>query len=184
MRPLTIFMMAATAVLLVCAAGNAWTQSTATNNGSTSNSALQAEKNEVRDFPLTTAKLSQYEAAGKAYRALMTKDLKLAQQLDAEITRAGVKTISGAVKIMETHPPIVSSIGGCGLNAHDYVVMTYTLMDASGAVAAKKKGSKDDFSGAVLPSNMAFVEKHYEKVTKVLGNISGPSKDKDDDDDD
>jgi len=180
MRRLTICAVAATTVLL-CAAYKAAPQSAPLNSGSASNSGTESEKREIRDFPLTVAKLNQYEVAAKAYRVLMTKDPKLAQQLDGEITSAGAKTIGGVVKIMETHAQIVSAINGSGLNVHEYVVMTYTLMDASGAVGAKKKGSKEDFSAGVSPSNLTFVERHYEKVSKVLETISGPGKDDDDD---
>lgn len=183
MRHLRICAVAATAVLLLSGAQKASSQSAAPNGANAGSATAESERKEIRDFPLTATTLNQYEAAAKAYHALMAKNPKLAQQLDGEISGAHVKTITGVVKIMETHAAIDSAIGGSGLNVREYVVMTYTLMDASGAVAAKRKGSKEDFSTAVSPSNLAFVEQHYERVSRMLATISGAAKDKDDDDD-
>jgi hypothetical protein len=176
----TKYAVSAATVMLLCASSLTAGQSATPGIGASRET--ESEKKEIHDFHLTTTNLNQYERAAKAYQALMLKNPKLAKRLDEEISKAGARTIGGVVEIMGSHPPIVSAMGGSGLKIREYVVMTFTLMDAAGAVAAKQKGSKEDFSAIVSPSNMAFVELHYEKVTKALGSISGVAKDDDDDD--
>jgi hypothetical protein len=67
-----------------------------------------------------------------------------------------------------------------GLTPREYVVGTKTLIQASMAVGLKKDGTYKEYPPELLkvvsPANLAFVEKHFDEVHKVLRGSSSSNK--------
>jgi len=131
------------------------------------------EKKEIRDFSLTADRLNKYEAATKTYNHLTGENHTLKKQLSAEALANGKNTITGGVVTIEAHPPVVAAIQHTGLSTHDYVVMTYTLVNLAGAVRMKKQGAIKEYPPSVSPPNAAFVERNYDRIAQILANAPG-----------
>jgi hypothetical protein len=136
---------------------------------------MAAERKEIRDFVLTTEKLDKYEASANAESKLMKSDPGLKKQLDEESMDTEGSTVAGSVKNIQKHPTLVSAIQSSGLSIHDYVVMTYTLINSSSAVAMKKSGAIKEYPANVSPGNAAFTEQNFDRIKKMLNSMSGDS---------
>ncbi len=129
---------------------------------------VQAEKNEVKNYVLTTEKLDKYESAIKATLKVEKENPVLEKQMDDENSQNPSNTIAGSVTTIEKHPPIANAIKGAGMSPRDFVVMTYALINSAAAVQMKKAGAVKDYPESVLAENAAFVEKNYERIKKIF----------------
>src|ERR1700685_1013623 len=111
----------------------------------------EAEKKEVKNFVLTTGKLDKYDAAVKAVHKVQKDNPAIKKQMDDEDSRNPSNTIAGSVALIEKYPPIASAIKGAGLTPHDFVVMTYTLINSAAAVQMKKLGTIKEYTDTVFP---------------------------------
>jgi hypothetical protein len=136
---------------------------------------VEAEKNEVKNFVLTSDKLDKYAEAVKAIRKVQKDDPALKKQMDDDNSKNPSNTISGSVATIEKYPPVVSALKNAGLSPRDFVVMTYTLINSAAAVHMKKAGAIKDYPDSVLPDNAAFVEKNYDRISKIFNSASDPS---------
>ncbi len=154
----------AAVLLLVTAA-----QGAAQNQKDDKSSAqLEAEKNEVKNFVLTADKLDKYDAAVKAIRNTQKDNPGLQKQMDDDDSRNPSNTIAGSVAIIDKYPPIVSALKGAGLSPREFVVMTYTLINSAAATQMKKAGTIKEYPDSVLPENISFVDKNYERIKKIF----------------
>jgi hypothetical protein len=128
----------------------------------------EAEKKDVKNFVLTTDKLDKYEAAVKAINKVQKDNPAIKKQMDDEDSRNPSNTIAGSVALIEKYPPIANAIKGAGLTPHDFVVMTYTLINSAAAVQMKKVGTIKEYPDTVLPQNILFVDKNYERIKKIF----------------
>jgi hypothetical protein len=128
----------------------------------------EAEKKDVKNFVLTTDKLDKYEAAVKAINKVQKDNPAIKKQMDDEDSRNPSNTIVGSVALIEKYPPIANAIKGAGLTPHDFVVMTYTLINSAAAVQMKKVGTIKEYPDSVLPENISFVDKNYERIKKIF----------------
>ena len=109
----------------------------------------EAEKKDVKNFVLTADKLDKYEAAVKAINKVQKDNPSIKKQMDDEDSRNPSNTIAGSVALIEKYPPIANAIKGAGLTPHDFVVMTYTLINSAAAVQMKKVGTIKEYPDTV-----------------------------------
>ena len=133
---------------------------------------LEAEKNEVKNFVLTSDKLDKYADAVKAIRKVQKDDPALKKQMDDDNSKNPSNSISGSVATIEKYPPVVNALKSVGLSPRDFFVMTYTLINSAAAVHMKKVGAIKEYPDSVLPDNAAFVEKNYDRISKIFNSAS------------
>jgi hypothetical protein len=136
---------------------------------------VEAEKNEVKNFVLTSDKLDKYAEALKAMRKVQKDDPALKKQMDDDNSKNPSNTIAGSVATIEKYPPVVTALKSAGLSPRDFVVMTYTLINSAAAVHMKKLGAIKEYPDSVLPDNAAFVEKNYDRISKIFNSASDSS---------
>jgi hypothetical protein len=80
----------------------------------------------------------------------------------------------------QKYPEAVAILKKNSLTPREYVVAKGTLMQASMAVRLKKDGTYKEYPPEILkdvsPANLAFVEKHFDEVHKVLRGSSSSHK--------
>src|SRR3984957_9735563 len=128
----------------------------------------EAEKKDVKNFVLTADKLDKYEAAVKAIYKVQKDNPAIKKQMDDEDSRNPSITVAGSVAMIEKYTPIANAIKGAGLTPHDFVVMTYTLVNAAAAVQMKKLGTIKEYPDTVLPENISLVDKNYDRIKKIF----------------
>ena len=128
----------------------------------------EAEKKDVKNFVLTADKLDKYEAAVKAIYKVQKENPAIKKQMDDEDSRNPSITIAGSVAMIEKYPPIANAIKGARLTPRDFVVMTYTLINAAAAVQMKKVGTIKEYPDTVLPENISLVDKNYDRIKKIF----------------
>jgi hypothetical protein len=136
---------------------------------------LEAEKNEVKNFVLTSDKLDKYADAVKAIRKVQKDDPALKKQMDDDNSKNPSNTIAGSVATIEKYPAVVNALKSAGLSPRDFVVMTYTLINSAAAVHMKKVGAIQEYPDSVLADNAAFVEKNYDRISKIFNSASDSS---------
>jgi hypothetical protein len=128
----------------------------------------EAEKKDVKNFVLTADKLDKYEAAVKAIYKVQKDNPAIKKQMDDEDSRNPSITVAGSVAMIEKYTPIANAIKGAGLTPRDFVVMTYTLINAAAAVQMKKVGTIKEYPDTVLPENISLVDKNYDRIKKIF----------------
>ena len=128
----------------------------------------EAEKKDVKNFVLTAEKLDTYEAAVKAIYKVQKDNPGIKKQMDDEDSRNPSITVAGSVAMIEKYTPIANAIKGAGLTPRDFVVMTYTLINAAAAVQMKKVGTIKEYPDTVLPGNISLVDKNYDRIKKIF----------------
>ncbi len=137
-----------------------------------SSAQVEAEKNEVKNFVLTSDKLDKYADAVKAIRKVQKDDPALKRQMDDDNSKNPSNTIAGSVATIEKYPPVVNALKSAGLPPRDFVVMTYTLINSAAAVHMKRAGVMKEYPDSVLPDNVTFVEKNYDRISKIFNSAS------------
>ena len=136
-----------------------------------SSAQVQAEKNEVKNFVLTSDKLDKYAAAVNAIRKVQKDDPALKKKMDDDNARNPSNTIADSVANIEKYPPVADALKNAGLPPRGFVVMTFTLINAAAEVQKKKAGTAQDPDSA-LPENVTFVEKNYDRIKKIFNGAS------------
>jgi hypothetical protein len=132
-----------------------------------SSAQIEAEKNEVKNFVLTSDKLDKYAAAVNAIRKVQKDDPALKKKMDDDNAKNPSNTIADSVANIEKYPTVANALKDAGLPPRDFVVMTYTLINAAAEVQRKKAGTTQDPDSA-LPENVTFVEKNYDRIKKIF----------------
>jgi hypothetical protein len=140
-----------------------------------SSARVEAEKHEVRNFVLTSDKLDKYAEAVKAIRKVQKDDPALKKQMDDDNSKNPSNTIAGSVATIEKYPPVVNALKIAGLTPRDFVVMTYTLINAAAEVQMKKAGTIQQYPDSALPENVSFVEKNYDRIKRIFNSDSDAS---------
>jgi hypothetical protein len=124
-----------------------------------------ADANEYKNYRLNMNNVTQYVTATKAILKVMNDDPEVKKQLESQ---RDVPTIDEAVKTTEKFPAVTAAIETTGLTTRDYVVISGTLMGVTMAVGMKRQGQIKAYPTTVLPENVAFVEKNYEKLNSMM----------------
>jgi hypothetical protein len=140
-----------------------------------SSAQVEAEKSEVKNFVLTSDKLDKYADAVKAIRKVQKDDPALKKQMDDDNSKNPSNTIAGSVATIEKYPPVVNALKSASLTPRDFVVMTYTLINSAAAVHMKRAGAIKEYPDSVLPDNASFVEKNYDRISKIFNGGSDSS---------
>lgn len=125
----------------------------------------QADAHEYRNYRLDMNNVTKYVAATKAILKLMSDNPTLKKQLESQ---RDVPTIDEAVKTTEKYPEVTAGIESAGLTTRDYVVISGTLTGAMMAVDMKRQGQLKSYPTTILPENIAFVEKNYQKLKSMM----------------
>ncbi len=125
----------------------------------------EADANEYKNYRLNMNSVNKYMTATKAILKLMSDNPTLREQLNSQ---HDVPTIDEAVKTTEKYPELNAAIETAGLTTREYVVMSGTLTGAMMAVDMKKQGQITAYPTTILPENLTFVEKNYEKLKSMM----------------
>lgn len=137
----------------------------ASSQGAQAGRVSAADAREYRNYRLDMTNVSKYVTATKAILKLMNDNPTLRKQLESQ---SDVPTIDEAVKTTEKYPEVTAGIEGTGLSTRDYVVISGTLTGAMMAVDMKKQGQLKTYPTTILPENLAFVEKNYQKLKSMM----------------
>ena len=124
-----------------------------------------ADANEYKNYRLNMNNVAKYVTATKGILKLMSENPTLKKQLESQ---RDVPTIDEAVKTTEKYPEVTSAIESAGLTTRDYVVISGTLTGAMMAVDMRKQGQIKSYPSTLLPENLTFVEKNYEKLKSMM----------------
>jgi hypothetical protein len=124
-----------------------------------------ADANEYKNYRLNMNNVTQYVTATKAILKVMNDEPDVKKQLESQ---RDVPTIDEAVKTTEKFPSVTAAIESTGLTTRDYVVISGTLMGVTMAVGMKKQGQIKAYPTTVLPENVTFVEKNYDKLNAMM----------------
>lgn len=125
----------------------------------------EADAREYKNYRLDMNTVNKYVTATKAILKLMSDNPTLRKQLESQ---RDVSTIDDAVKTTEKYPEVTAGIESAGLTTRDYVVISGTLTGAIMAVDMKKQGQLKSYPTTILPENIAFVEKNYQKLKAMM----------------
>ncbi len=134
-------------------------------SGSQSSGPSEADANEYKNYRLSMDNVTKYVTATKGILKLMNDNPTLKKQLESQ---RDVPTIDGAVKTTEKYPEVTAAIESAGLTTRDYVVISGTLTGSIMAVDMKKQGQIKTYPTTLLPENVMFVEKNYDKLKSMM----------------
>ncbi len=141
--------------------------------------AQNTEKKEISEYKLTTDKLNKFEAAAKSYTKLVNGNPALKASLDKDAEASEQNTIANSVKSIEKHPELVAAIKSAGFTTtHEYVVMTYALINTFSNVGMKRKGYIKQIPASISAENATFVDQNYDRVNGIVNMLT--PKDEDD----
>ncbi|HEV2426105.1 MAG TPA: hypothetical protein VGZ29_14840 [Terriglobia bacterium] len=133
--------------------------------GSQAGGPSPADAREYRSYRLNMNVVTKYVAATKNILKLMSDNPTLKKQFESQ---RDVSTIDEAVKTTEKYPEVTAGIESTGLTTRDYVVISGTLTGAMMAVDMKRQGQLKSYPTTILPENIAFVEKNYQKLKAMM----------------
>ena len=117
---------------------------------------------EIAAFKLTTDGLTKFSKAARALDDMAKKNPSLKERQDLFSDKPD-KTIDETVREYERIPGLVSTIKTSGLTPREFVVLSYTLMANSMALANKQAGMKEMPPGA-SKANMDFIQTHQKEI--------------------
>jgi hypothetical protein len=124
-----------------------------------------ADAKEYKNFRLNMNNVAKYVTASKGILKLMNENPTLKKQLESQ---RDVSTIDEAVNTTEKYPEVTGAIESAGLTTRDYVVISGTLTGSIMAVDMRKQGQIKAYPTTLLPENIAFVEKNYDKLKSMM----------------
>jgi len=133
--------------------------------GSQTSGPSEADAREYKNYRLDMNNVNKYLTATKAILKLMNDNPTLRKELESQ---RDVPTIDEAVKTTEKYPEVTAGIESAGLTTRDYVVIAGTLTGAMMAVDMRKQGQIKAYPTTILPENIAFVEKNYQKLKSMM----------------
>jgi hypothetical protein len=143
-----------------------------------SNSAAQlaADAKEIRDYQLTTDKLTRYEGAAKAVQKILKDNPAVQQKLDSDSQNSsGPNSIAQSAAALDKQTQLVAAIKSAGFGTHEYVVITYALMASESYVAMKKSVPNTPMPQDVSPANAAFAEANFGRIQILAQETMGSS---------
>jgi len=130
------------------------------------------DKKEVREYQLTTDKLNRFGSASKAVEKLFNDYPNLEQQLSAASqNNAGPNTIAQSAAAMDKFPQLTAAIKPFGFSSHEYIVMTFALLNSFGYVETKKRSPDTPLPLTVSAANAAFAAANEARIQAVLQSL-------------
>ena len=125
-----------------------------------------AEQKELHDYVLTMDKINKMAAVTKAFQDYAKRHPEVNSDKNSDS-----KSLDDMVQKIQKLPEAQAILAKNGMSARDYAVGFFSLMQASIAVGAKKSGAYKDYPPEMLklvtPANLAFVEQHFDEITKL-----------------
>jgi hypothetical protein len=138
----------------------------------TANTQDSPDKKEIREYQLSTDKLTRFEGASKAVEKLFKDNPNLEQQLSAASqNNAGPNTIAQAAAAMDKFPQLTAAIKPFGFSSHEYIVMTFALANSFGYLQAKKSSQELPLPLTVSAANAAFVAANEARVEALIQSL-------------
>lgn len=131
-----------------------------------------AELQEIRNYRLSTDKLEKYVAASKRLITLAKTHPEIRSVTEIESI---ANKIDDTIALMESKfPQAANAIQISGLTVREYFLTGISLLATTIAVALKKQGQMKErkVAAAVSPENLAFVEQNYDKIEKMIRDLS------------
>lgn len=164
-----------------CARKDAATDSaTASTNTSTGTSAApassasamtQAQKEDLHDairgYQLTEDNVDKVIAATQKMHALEKSNPQLAAAMQREHGAGDAKSVDEVASRMDAMPPVKAILSSAGISARDYVLTTFTLMEAGAAYQIQKAGKlppNSELAKDVSPANLAYIGSHQAQL--------------------
>jgi len=152
----------AIAVLAVMVAPSAAQQNGVMNGAS-------ADRKEIHDYVLTTDKLTRFERAATGVQTVLKDTPGLQDQLNADAqNNAGPNTIAQSVAALDKYPQLVSIIKSNGFSTHEYIVITFVIMNVYTYIAVKKTSPNLPMPPAVSPANVTFIQSNFARVDALV----------------
>jgi hypothetical protein len=131
------------------------------------------DKKEIREFQLTTDKLTRFEGAAKAIATQFKDNPNLEQQLTAASqNNAGPNTIAQSAAAMDKFPQLTAAIKPFGFSSHEYIVMTFALANAFAYVEMKKSSPNAPLPPTVSAANAAFAAANEARIQALIQILS------------
>jgi hypothetical protein len=137
---------------------------------------MAADAKEIRDYQLTTDKLTRYEGAAKAVQKILKDNPAVQQKLDSDSQNSsGPNSIAQSAAALDKQSQLVAAIKSAGFGTHEYVVLTYALMASEGYIAMKKSVPNTPMPQDVSPANAAFAEANFGRIQILAQETMGSS---------
>jgi hypothetical protein len=138
----------------------------------TANTQDSPDKKEVREYQLSSDKFTRFEGASKAVVKLFKDNPNLEQQLTAASqNNAGPNTIAQAAAAMDKFPQLTAAIKPFGFGSHEYIVVTFALLNSFGYVQAKKSSPELPLPLTVSAANAAFVAANEVRIEALIQSL-------------
>jgi len=170
------------ALSTACARKDAATDSATASSGSSSaapaasasasaNAMTQAQKEDVHDairgYQLTEDNVDKVIAATQKMHALEKSNPQLAAAMQRDHGGGDAKSVDEVASRMEAMPPVKAILSSVGISARDYVLTTFTLMEAGAAYQIQKAGKlppNSELAKDVSPANLAYIGSHQAQL--------------------
>ena len=141
---------------------------TSTSTSTSTSAMTQAQKQDLHDairgYQLTDGNVDKVIAATQKMHALEKANPKLVEAMQREHGDAGdAKSVDDAAAHLDAIPPVKAILSSEGVSARDYVLTTFTLMEAGAAYQIQKAGKlppNSELAKDVSPENLAYIGAH------------------------
>lgn len=148
--------------------GPSGSQSGGSQPGAPDGGKAAADAQEYKNYRLNMDNVNKYVSASKAIIKVMHDNPTLQKEMESQ---KDVPTIDEAVRTTEKYPDVSAAIESAGFSTREYVVISGTLMGVTMAVGMKKQGQLKAYPTTILPENLAFVEKNYDKLNAMMKSL-------------
>ena len=131
--------------------------------------AANADLRELSRYQLTMADVNKWAAAIQNMKRLLDQHPEWASE-DDKHGSSGDQSLDEIEANLEAVPPLRKAVEDAGLNAREYAVITFALMQASmGRYAVQQGANADSFARAagIHPANLQFAKEHEAEITRL-----------------
>lgn len=122
----------------------------------------------IRGYRLSEGTVDKVIAATQKMHALEKANPKLAAAMNQEHDDASdARSIDDLASHLDAMPPVKAVLSSVGLSARDYVLTSFTLMEAGAAYQFQKAGKlppSSELAKDVSPGNLAYVGAHQAQL--------------------
>lgn len=160
-----------TADTAAAAAGMASAQSAnsqSANSSAMTQSQTQDVQNALHDYRLTEDNVNKVIDVTQKLQALQKSNPQLVAAMKEEHGDANdAKSLDDAAARLDAMPPVHAVLSSAGLSARDYLLTTFTLMEAGAAYSLQKAGKlppNSELAKDVSAENLAYVGTHQAQL--------------------
>lgn len=128
----------------------------------------QDVRNAIHDYRLSDDNVNKVIEVTQKMRALQTSNPQLAAAMEQEHGDVNdTKSIDEAASRLDAIPPVKAMLSSAGLSARDYLLTTFTVMEAGAAYQIQKAGKlppNSELAKDVSPENLAYIGSHQAQL--------------------